>query len=213
MAPVVAAALWWCPGCAAEPAETPAPAGPCTMHLDPVSGADLSLTGSGLCPASVTLRLRVATGSPEAPVWAGAEQGPVRVEGDWELGPHGAVRHVTVRNAGAEPVRVLGLEWSSEGQPLGFAPDRVLHNGYQSWSYTGIEAIPHLWQKVSADGARTYLAVFAWSAPDYRVDLALPASAHELVLPAEPGAGVAERPGGGAISVAVPAQGVRLFAW
>ena len=50
-----------------------------------------------------------------------------------------AVRTVTVTNTGAQPVTLVGLEWSTAAGGVGLPVDRMLHDGYQSWSYTGVE--------------------------------------------------------------------------
>ncbi len=53
-----------------------------------------------------------------------------------------ATRSVTVTNTGAAPVVLVGLEWSTDAAGVGLPVDRMLHDGYQSWSYTGVESIP-----------------------------------------------------------------------
>ena len=54
---------------------------PCEVTLG--SGADLTLVGTGSCGATLRFGLRVATGSPDAPVWNDAASAPVRVDGAW----------------------------------------------------------------------------------------------------------------------------------
>jgi alpha-galactosidase len=49
---------------------------------------------------------------------------------------------VTVQNTTTSPVSLVGLEWASKSGGGIAGVDRLLHHGYQSWSYTGIEAIP-----------------------------------------------------------------------
>jgi alpha-galactosidase len=119
----------------------PAASDPCATTLGPPGGPyDLVLQGTGQCARSVALALRVATGDPAAPVWSDAASAPLRVEGSWTLAGSDAVRTVRVTNSGAAEVRLVGLEWSGVEAARGF--DRLLHAGYQSWSYTGVEAIP-----------------------------------------------------------------------
>ncbi len=121
--------------------EVVAPAAPaleCSTELVETPGLDLVLEGAGSCAASVRMKLRVATGTLESPAWSDAGEGPVEVVGRWERVEGGVARPVTLRNGGDAPVVVLGLEWSTVGD-LGLAVERVLHNGYQSWSYTGVE--------------------------------------------------------------------------
>ena len=123
--------------CSSSPAVTP----PCAVSMGS-GGADLTLLGSGTCATTLRLGLRVATGAPDAPVWSDATSSPVRVEGSWQLRDGAAVRDVKVTNPSAQPVTLVGLEWSTDGGGVGLAVDRMLHEGYQSWSYAGVEAIP-----------------------------------------------------------------------
>ncbi len=113
---------------------------PCTTALG--SGADLVLTGSGSCATTLRLGLRVATGSPSAPAWSDASSSPVQVQGAWTPRQNGAVRSVTVVNTSAAPVTLVGLEWSTDAGGVGLPVDRLLHDGYQSWTYSGVESIP-----------------------------------------------------------------------
>jgi len=113
---------------------------PCDATLG--SGGDLVLVGAGSCATTLRLGLRVATGSPDAPVWSDAASSPVRVDGSWQLEDGVATRTVTVTNASSDPVTLVGLEWSTDAAGVGLPVDRMLHDGYQSWSYTGVESIP-----------------------------------------------------------------------
>jgi hypothetical protein len=61
--------------------------------------------------------------------------------------------------------------------------------------------VPHVWKKLSDDGAHGWIAVFAWEVDGYEVKVDLPAGAHEIAGP------------GGAGGAAVPLHGVKLFAW
>lgn len=131
-------------GCSSEPAATTTEA-PCTVSLASEASVDLTLAGAGACATTLRLALRVATGSPEAPTWTSASEAAsaVRVRGAWSLSGTSATRTVLVENTSSAPVVVVGLEWSTpEGAGLGLGVDRLLHNGYQSWSYTGVEAVP-----------------------------------------------------------------------
>lgn len=141
----VAVAALTAAACASEPAAPPASEPACTATLGADPGADLTLVGAGACATTLRLGLRVATGSPEAPAWASASDpaSPVRVRGAWALSGTAAVRSVLIENTSSAAVTVVGLEWSTgEGAGLGLGVDRLLHNGYQSWSYTGVEALP-----------------------------------------------------------------------
>jgi hypothetical protein len=136
-------------GCGSSEGGTPGSASSrCAMRLESEAQYDLALTGSGSCPGSVRLTLRVATGDPIHPEWYAAGRAPVVVQGKWRLEAAGATRSVVVSNPGAAAVSLVGLEWTAAD--LGVPADRLLHNGYQSWSYTGVEAIP----AVIADAAQ-----------------------------------------------------------
>ncbi len=113
---------------------------PCAVALSPDGAHDLRLVGSGSCAQTVTLALRVAVGAPDAPAWSDAASAPVVVGGAWSLAPGGVARTITVSNPGTSPLSLVGLEWSTDGGAP--AADRMLHNGYQSWSYAGFESIP-----------------------------------------------------------------------
>lgn len=121
------------------PTSTPPPE-PCNLTLGNDPAADVVLDGTGSCAGSLRMSLRVATGSASAPAWSPAAAAPVRVEGAWLVAPTGASRAVVVHNVSSEPIDLVGLEWTANDLPG--AADRMLHDGYQSWSYTGIEAIP-----------------------------------------------------------------------
>lgn len=123
--------------CGAEDAV--APREPCAMELATSDGADAVLRGRGSCPFSVPLRLRVAVGDPENPSWSEAAQAPLRVEGAWEALGSVARRRVVVKNDSPDAVRLVALEWSAAAAALG--ADRFFHNGYQSWSFTGVEPL------------------------------------------------------------------------
>lgn len=114
----------------------------CPAALGSESGADLVLNAGGPCAASLKLTLRVATGEPTAPTWTPADASGLEVEGAWTLDGDAAVRTVRLRNAAATDVTVVGLEWSSGADGLGMPADRLLNNGYQSWSYSGFRPIP-----------------------------------------------------------------------
>ena len=126
-------------GACSTTAATPPPA-PCQVTSSSEPGKDLVLDGSGSCAGTLRLSLRVATGIPSAPTWTAASDGPVRIEGTWEVTSRGAVRTVVARNTSSEALDLVGLEWTANDLPI--VADRMLHHGYQSWSYTGIEAIP-----------------------------------------------------------------------
>ncbi len=132
--------------CTSEPPAPPAAAEPpCSVTLGAEPGVDLALTGSGACATTLRLGLRVATGTPEAPRWADAADpsAPIRVTGAWRLAGQAALRAVSVTNTSAAPATLVGLEWATPtGEGVGLGVDRLLHNGYQSWSYTGVEPIP-----------------------------------------------------------------------
>lgn len=127
-------------GCGSSDDATNAAPSQCAMRLESDPSYDLVLAGSGSCPGLVRLALRVATGDPSNPTWSPAAQAPVEVQGRWALGSGGATRSVMISNPGTEEVSLVGLEWTATD--LGLHADRLLHNGYQSWSYTGIEDIP-----------------------------------------------------------------------
>ena len=114
---------------------------PCTAGASSGS-ADLVLVGAGSCATTMRLGLRVATGSPSAPVWSDAPASGLNVQGTWTTRKNGAVRTVTVANASAQPVTLVGLEWSTDAGGIGLPVDRMVHDGYQSWTYSGVESIP-----------------------------------------------------------------------
>ena len=114
---------------------------PCGVALG-AGDADLTLVGSGGCATTLRLSLRVATGAPDAPTWQPASSAPLRVDGSWTQSGNVATRSVSVTNTSAQPVTLVGLEWSTDAAGVGLPVDRMLHDGYQSWSYTGVYAIP-----------------------------------------------------------------------
>ncbi len=116
----------------------PAPEAPCTMSLASESGADLVVVGTGSCAGRTTFKLRVATGDPAAPTWSDIASSPIKVNGTWTQKGDALVRNVEVEST--SDTTLVGLEWRAEGLPFAF--DRVLHQGYQSWTYTGVEAVP-----------------------------------------------------------------------
>ena len=126
-------------GCGSDtpPPSPPPPA--CVATLG--HGADdLLLDGTGGCVTHLDLALRVATGDPAAPVWS--PTGGLTIGGSWTASDLGFARTLTVTNSTSAPVSLVGLEWSSTSFTSSPPVDRLLHNGYQSWSYTGVQAIP-----------------------------------------------------------------------
>lgn len=113
---------------------------PCRVRTSPRDGADLSLTAAGACRGALTLALKVGFDNPAQPAWKAAADSPVAVEGQWTFTGADATRPVTLRNTSNAEVTVVGLEWTSDGIPA--TVDRMLDNGYQSWSYTGVIALP-----------------------------------------------------------------------
>ncbi len=118
------------------------PAAPCAATLGTTAGDDLTLLGTGACATTIRLGLRVATGSPTAATWTSAATSPLRVDGAWKLEGGVATRPVSVTNTSAAPVTLVGLEWATDSGGVGLAVDRLVHDGYQSWTYTGVESIP-----------------------------------------------------------------------
>lgn len=114
------------------------------LRIVQVDGLDVAATCGGSCIApSFRLALLVATGDPASPRWSGPAQGPLTVEGGWKTEAGVLRREVRVTNRTSAPVPFLGLEWSTPAGSLDARFDRMLHNGYQSWSYVGIEALPN----------------------------------------------------------------------
>jgi len=123
--------------CSSDPDATPPAADePCAFSIGSAAGADLVLVGKGSCAGTTTLQLRVATGDPNAPTWSEAASSPVKVTGAWTQKGDALVRAVEVESSA--DTTLVGLEWSAAPGPW----DRMLHHGYQSWTYTGIETIP-----------------------------------------------------------------------
>jgi hypothetical protein len=118
---------------------TPGPTA-CQVATSRDATTDLVLDGAGDCAGKLRVTLRVATGSADAPTWTGASDGPVRIEGEWEPRATGAVRRVIAHNLGGAAVDLVGVEWTASELPA--TDDRIRHEGYQSWSYAGVEAIP-----------------------------------------------------------------------
>ncbi|HVJ94081.1 MAG TPA: hypothetical protein VM580_30035 [Labilithrix sp.] len=116
------------------------PLEPCSVSLGSDPAFDLVLDGAGACAGPIKLSLRVATGTPEAPTWTSSATSPVHVEGAWEKSEMGAHRRVVVRNTSNEPTDLVALEWTADA--LSPELDRMLHDGYQSWSYAGVLQIP-----------------------------------------------------------------------
>jgi hypothetical protein len=75
----------------------------------------------------------------------------------------------------------------------------------------GDTAIPHVWRKRSADGSRSWTAVFGWLADPYAADIALEDGTVELVQPTSPGPIIARPIGGGRQHIEVPSHAARLF--
>jgi alpha-galactosidase len=111
----------------------------CRLSLARDASHDLVLNGSGACAGQVTLTLRVAMGDPDQPSWSEAAAAPLVVGGSWAPVSGGFARSLTVTNPGAQPIVLVALEWST--RPGEIAADRMLHNGYHSWSYSGMEPI------------------------------------------------------------------------
>lgn len=123
--------------CSSDP-DAPAPVQeePCTFALAPAAGADLVIEGKGSCAGTTTFHLRVATGDPNAPTWSDAASAPLKVNGGWTRKGDALVRNVEVE--ATADATLIGLEWSAAPG----AWDRMLHHGFQSWTYTGMETIP-----------------------------------------------------------------------
>ena len=140
-APLAFVGLVAMPIACSESTAAQAPASdPCHVTLGSDAALDVVLEGAGSCAGALRMSLRVATGSASAPAWSAAATAPLRIEGTWQLAATGAARTVIAHNVSSEPIDLVGLEWTASDLP-GKA-DRMLHDGYQSWSYTGIEPIP-----------------------------------------------------------------------
>lgn len=127
-------------GCSSSGEPPSPPAEPCTFSMGTAAGADLVVVGAGSCAGVTTFRLRVATGDPAAPTWSEAASSPLEVRGAWTREGDALVRSVEVENRSGGDVALVGLEWTAD--PIGIGADRFLHEGYQSWTYTGVEVIP-----------------------------------------------------------------------
>lgn len=134
MRPLLLAALF-AVSCSSEDKAAPKEE-PCTVTLGAAQGADLVLLGSGSCAGTTTFTLRVATGDPAAPTWHDAATSPLQVRGGWTKKGDAFVR--TVEIEASADATLVGVEWRSS--PV--AGDRVLHHGFQSWTYTGVETMP-----------------------------------------------------------------------
>lgn len=114
------------------------------------AGHDLVYVGrapADRCASVIVLDARIATGDPDAPTWSSAASAPVELLGAWPEIPignlAGMTRPVSVRNRSAAPVTLVGIEWSTPTDGLRIeGAELMLHNGYQSWSFTGFERIP-----------------------------------------------------------------------
>jgi len=133
---VVLVALAAAVSCSDKTTEPP-PEQPCTFTLGAGDG-DLVVVGSGSCAGTTTFKLRVATGDPAAPTWSDVASAPVRVNGAWVKQGDALVRDVEIEST--SDTTLVALEWRSDALSSSF--DRVLHQGYQSWTYTGVEAMP-----------------------------------------------------------------------
>mgnify|MGYP006270654809 FL=1 len=130
---------------------------PCTPHLEGNGTADLVFRGSDTCPGQLRLRLWVAAAAGDSAVkWYRADAAPVQIEGKWSARDGAAIRSVRAAHSGPEgtPVHLHGLVWQTPSGGGFGAADRLLHNGYQSWNYTGFEPIPSnndAWVDVTAN--------------------------------------------------------------
>jgi alpha-galactosidase len=76
----------------------------------------------------------------------------------------------------------------------------------------GEMAIPHVWRKTSADGARTWTVVFGWLAEGLDVEITLGQDAFEIAPPTSPTASATRRPASsGKQHVSVAPRAARLF--
>lgn len=126
----------WCLACPSAPRVGDREA-LCAVMVSTAGNDDALLEGSGACRGTHAAQWRVATGDPAAPTWTDAG---VTVGGAWTAQGALARRTVVLTNTTSADVSVAGLEWT-----IGFVSTpahRMLHNGYQSWSYTGIEPVP-----------------------------------------------------------------------
>ncbi len=123
----------------------PAPAAPaCRADLaDAVDGLDAAFDATGSCASALTLSLWVAVEKDGGSiVWVPAAEAPLAIEGSWGADGDAFVRDVTLRNTGSAAATVHGLLWTGTLTGGSLQADRMLHNGYQSWNYMGIETIP-----------------------------------------------------------------------
>lgn len=124
--------------CQSAPPTAVVPA--CTFRIASAPNAETALAGEADCKTTIPLRLRVATGDPSSPTWADAVGGALRIEGEWTEDGALLRRAVIVRNTSAAPVSLVAIEWTAD--IAGLHADRMLHVGFQSWSYTGVETVP-----------------------------------------------------------------------
>lgn len=121
--------------CITEPLTKPS----CRVDYDAVKD---SLHGVGTCAGTLSLTTWLAVQTSGQTIWQPVTTSSLRLEGTWKVEGSRAVRRVGVSNTGSEPVTLLGILWTTGEAGLDFNVDRMLHNGYQSWSYTAIEALP-----------------------------------------------------------------------
>lgn len=125
------------PACSSrgEEASAPVEEPPCTFTMVP--GDDLVVEGKGACAGRLDLHLRIATGSPDAPSWNDRPTAPVNANVGWKRVGDDVL--ATVELEALRDTTLIGLEWST---PAVDGWDRVVHQGYQSWTYTGVETLP-----------------------------------------------------------------------
>ncbi len=129
----------------------------CRVRIETGAEQEAVFLGDGTCGTRLAWNLRVATQSMDSertPTWTDAAASPLLVGGTWTAKGNSATRTVRVSNTGSLPITLLGLEWGA--QAMNLSADRMLHNGYQSWSYTGFQpilsAIPDAAGRASDDG-------------------------------------------------------------
>lgn len=130
----------WLAACPQTADKAPDADAVCTLRGQSNGTADGLLAGSGSCTQRLSFSLRVGTGSATAPTWADPAAAGLAVEGSWTAAGATATRSVRVHNTGTTAVDLVALEWALPwDSPLGHT---MLHQGYQSWSYTGVEPVP-----------------------------------------------------------------------
>lgn len=127
---------------ACSPSAEKSEAIPCNTNIGTGEQADVMLLATGSCEGKLVLNVRIAILENGAVTWHDADEKLISIEGKWQLKNGAAVRDVQIKNNSAEPVRIAGVEWSATGDSFVKNADRLLHNGYQSWSFTGIEFLP-----------------------------------------------------------------------